>query len=177
MPQAILVGAITWSFSPSHEEKKVFEQTIGKLIGVSYKLVAAASQVVKGTEYYYLCEATTHGEDYIALGKVLLPLKGDPTILEIHPVEPMPSHAIQGFENWQFTVNLKYKSIFLKGLNHIVGVDYVPMAFTRQLVGAGHRYCFLCDANLVGTTDHYPVMVYIIQPFSGEPHVQKIDKI
>ncbi|HEX2686326.1 MAG TPA: hypothetical protein VHN14_06895 [Kofleriaceae bacterium] len=51
----------SWSdftFSIPHDARKVFDAAMHGLVGVDYKPIAVATQVVAGTNYCFLCEAT-----------------------------------------------------------------------------------------------------------------------
>ena len=176
----ILGGWSAWSFNPTKEANKVFEESLGKLLGVKYKLVAFASQLVNGTNYAFLCEAetATHPDsDYIVVAYVYQPIKGQPHIESIKSVGPKPAHIPGGWQNWQFTVTRKAKTIFDEALKGWLGVNYKPLAFATQLV-SGTNYCFLCDATpSVLKPSPYPALVWIYQPLHGAPHITEIHTI
>ncbi len=59
------------------EAKKAFNQAIADLSGVGYEPFAASSQVVAGTNYRVLCNATVmvpNAEPYLAMITVFQPL-------------------------------------------------------------------------------------------------------
>lgn len=47
-----------FNFNISHETHNVFETALHGFVGVNYKPLAAATQVVAGTNYCFLCRAT-----------------------------------------------------------------------------------------------------------------------
>ena len=173
-------GWSAWSFTPTKETTNVFNESLGKLLGVKYKLVASASQLVNGTNYVFLCEAeasTLSGLDYIVVANVYQPLKGQPHISNIKSVGPKPGPAIGGWQNWHFSVTPRANTIFAEATKNLLGVKYKPLAFTQQLV-AGMNYCFLCEATpatLIAPPS--PALVWINQPLQGAPHVYGIHTI
>jgi len=180
MEQNILGGWSKWNFAPTYEAARVFEDSVGKLLGVKYKLVAFASQLVNGTNYAFLCEAETAtlpGSDYIVIAYVHQPIKGVLHITGFKPVGPKPAHIPGGWQNWQFAVTGRAKSVFDEALKHLHGVKYKPLAFAEQLV-AGTNYCFLTEATaVVEKPFSYPALVFIYQPLYGPPHIESIQRI
>ncbi len=56
------------------------------------------------------------------------------------------------------------------------GVHYEPVAVRTQVV-AGTNYDFLCNAQVIGSSDWYQAMVLIFKPLQGNPSLVKITKI
>jgi hypothetical protein len=176
----IIGGWSAWSFKPDAAATQVFENSLGKLLGVKYTLVAAASQLVNGTNYVFLCEAemvAPAGIDYIVVANVYQPLQGEPHISGIKAVGPKPAPVPGGWQSWQFTVSPDAEKVFDEATRSLLGVRYQPLANTSQVV-AGANYCFLCEATpSVLKPAPYPALVYIYQPLSGAPVVEEIDSI
>lgn len=176
----LLGGWSAWSFAPSKEAINVFEESLGKTIGVKYKLVACASQLVNGTNYAFLCEAETATmpvSDYVVIAHVYQPLKGQPHITDIKPAGPKPNNMPGGWQNWQFAVTTRPQAIFNEATKSLLGVKYQALAVAQQVV-AGMNYCFLCQATpvLPGASSS-PALVWIYQPLQGAPHVTQINTI
>ncbi len=169
-----------WSFQPNSAATKAFEDSLGKLYGAKYKLVAAASQLVNGTNYAFLCEAeaeTYPSTDYVVVAHVYQPIKGPSHITGIESIGPKPHHVMGGFGNWEFEVNKKAKSVFEAAVKHLMGVNYKPLAVTQQLV-AGTNYVFLADATpVIERPFSYPALVSIYQPLQGGPVIERIQQI
>jgi len=144
-------GWSAWHFSATPEATKVFGETLGKLLGVHYKMVAFATQVVNGTNYAFLCEAasSTHPPvDYIVIGYVHQPISGAPHIIEISNVGHHPTHMFGGWQNWHFGMTARAQAVLTEADHHLIGVNYKGLAFTTQVV-AGTNYQFLCEASVV----------------------------
>lgn len=66
-------------------------------------------------------------------------------------------------------------ALFDKGMEGLLGVDYVPLAYLGSQVVAGRNHCFLCRATVV-----YPgaqsvlALVYLYEDLSGEVSVTDI---
>jgi hypothetical protein len=185
MEQNVIPGGWSaWSFTPTKEATQIFDETLGKLLGVKYKLVAFATQLVNGTNYAFLCEAemvTLSGSEYIVLATVHQPIKGKPYIMEINTVGPKPSHVVGGWQNWQFTVTPKAAAILKDATQHLIGATYKGLAFDTQFglaVTIGTNYCFLCEVTpvVVGATP-YPALVFVLQPLQGPAHLEGIQVI
>lgn len=78
------------AYGPMHEvsaeELKIFKTAMDGLVGVNYEPETVATQVVKGTNYKYICNATVVVPDakpYKAEVIIYMPLQGDPVITEI----------------------------------------------------------------------------------------------
>jgi hypothetical protein len=181
MEQNTLAGGWSaWNFKSTTEASKVFEESLGKLLGVKYKLVAFASQLVNGTNYAFLCEAeavTLQSLDHVVLANVHQPIKGQPHITGIKSAGPRPAHIPGGWQNWQFTVTRKTEAILHEATKPLLGVSYKGLAVDTQLV-AGMNYCFLCEAEVsIVKASPYPALVWIYQPLQGSPHVEEIQVI
>ena len=67
------------------------------------------------------------------------------------------------------------KALFDKGLEGLLGVNYVPVAYLGSQVVAGTNHCFLCQATVV-----YPnaestwVLVYLYESLDGSVSVLTI---
>lgn len=71
------------------EEEALFQKTM-TLVGVGYKPFAVATQVVSGTNYKFLCNATTITEPpHLFLAQVIVyaPVDGDPIITHISELD------------------------------------------------------------------------------------------
>jgi hypothetical protein len=80
-----------WSpFAPLDKEAKhAFDTAISGLVGVQYTPVAYSSQIVNGTNYNFLCQATPAypgAVSYSAHVYVYQPLQGQAHITQITPV-------------------------------------------------------------------------------------------
>lgn len=85
-----LVGSFGCFCEIEEEEKKLFENLMKELVGVSYKPLAISKQVVSGMKYLYLCESAVvrpDAESYNTIVTVYKPNKGEPVIIDIKKVE------------------------------------------------------------------------------------------
>ena len=66
-------------------------------------------------------------------------------------------------------------AVFDKGMEGLLGVDYVPMAYLGSQVVAGTNHCFLCRSTVV-----YPgaesvlALVYLYEDLTGEVSILEI---
>lgn len=90
-------GWTEFDFTISDDAMKVFDaifgDTVKKIIGVTYKPLAVATQVVAGTNYCFLCEGTLitqQSPTFAAKVYIFSPLsgQGDPVLKGIERVEP-----------------------------------------------------------------------------------------
>ena len=67
-----------------------------------------------------------------------------------------------------FTVTEERQAVFEKGLELLVGVDYVPVAYLGSQVVAGTNHVFLAQATVVypGAQPYY-VLIYLYQDLQG----------
>lgn len=80
-----------FNFNISPEARAVFAAALHGFVGVSYKPLAVATQIVAGTNYCFLCEATVvypGATPYAAKLYIYKPLEGAPHITQI--VQDMP---------------------------------------------------------------------------------------
>ncbi|MDH4471936.1 MAG: hypothetical protein QE487_04965 [Fluviicola sp.] len=181
MSEKGMVGAWNhWDFTPSKEAKAAFEQSLGKLLGVKYTLVASKSQLVNGTNYAFLCEAEVvapAGADYIVEAQVYVPLKGNAVIHQIKTVGAKPGPGFGSWGNWDFTVSRRAMNVFKLATKDFFGASYKPLANATQLV-AGMNYCFLCEMSpAIWHPTPSPVVVWISAPLQGNPHITGITSI
>lgn len=75
--QAMKQGGYTPMHIVSAEEKALFEKAMRALIGVRYEPLIVATQVVAGTNYRFICNASIPGKDeYVAAVTIFEPLPG-----------------------------------------------------------------------------------------------------
>lgn len=88
----MVLGAYT-KFRPlTKEDKKVFDLALEGLVGVDYEPLIVATQVVAGTNYKFVCNATIVYPDsipFLAMVKVFAPLSEGavPVIMEINRID------------------------------------------------------------------------------------------
>ena len=76
-------------------------------------------------------------------------------------------------------VTEEVKAVFDKGMEKLLGVSYVPVAFLGTQVVAGTNYCFLAQATVVyPDAKPYYVLVYLYEDLEGnvsEPSFADLD--
>ena len=80
-----------FNFNISHEARAIFDAALHGFVGVRYKPLAVATQIVAGTNYCFLCEATVvypGATPYAAKVYIYQPLQGNPHITQI--IQDMP---------------------------------------------------------------------------------------
>ena len=79
-------GGYTLLHPVTGQEKQLFEKALKGIVGVGYEPLLAATQVVAGTNYCFICNATIPGKDaYWAKVTLFEPLsgQGEPVLTEI----------------------------------------------------------------------------------------------
>jgi hypothetical protein len=87
----VVGGWTNFTFSIPQEDLGVFKKALAGFVGVDYKPVADAKQIVSGTNYCFLCEAKPvypGATAYLALVYIYQPLQGDPHITNIEKIAP-----------------------------------------------------------------------------------------
>ncbi len=177
------------AFEPLEQVKKI-------LLGVDYEALALlGKQIVAGTNYAYLCKATVTAPDaqpYLAVVFVYQTLEGDCELLKIQPIDvgigasegdfldmavDPPAGPLMG--GWTVaqdpTITPELKAVFDKGMEGLIGVNYVPVLYLGSQVVAGTNHAFLCQATVV-VPDAQPewMVVYLYQDLQGEISVLDI---
>ena len=69
----------------------------------------------------------------------------------------------------------KLEALFAKGLEKLVGVSYVPVAYLGSQVVAGTNHCFLAQATVI-YPDAQPAyaLVYLYEKLDGEVEILSI---
>src|ERR1700758_4032858 len=106
-----IVGAWSnWSFSPPADAKKAFTESLGKLLGVRYHLIASREQMVNGVNYKFICSAesvTVSEQTCLVEALVYQPIKGSPVVISVNNIGPVPSQTIGSWQNWKFPASLQ----------------------------------------------------------------------
>lgn len=82
----MMPGGWTVHYPLTEEEKKLFEAVIGGILGVSYEPIAAATQVVAGTNYLFIAKytmVTNPPRVGLATISIFAPLEGAPILEHI----------------------------------------------------------------------------------------------
>ena len=170
-----LVGAWSdWNYGITKETKGIFDKAFKGFVGVGYKPVCFATQVVNGTNYAFLCEATMTDRmatKFIAMVHIHVRLDGHTAIQSIRTLDPFPNSAPGGFKSWEFTVSKDAQKSFEEAMT-LLGVSYELEAFTTQVV-AGINYVFLAKASpTVQNPKPYAAMISVYQPLPGQGKAQ-----
>jgi hypothetical protein len=91
MSESIAGGWSTFSCDITKEANEVFETALKGLVGVEYRPVAFATQVVSGVNYSFFCNAKAvypGTPDEAAMVDIYQPLDGSPHITEITRINP-----------------------------------------------------------------------------------------
>ena len=75
------------------------------------------------------------------------------------------------------TLDEQATAAFAEALEHLVGVDYSPVAVASQVVN-GTNYAYFCNAKIVtpdATT--YPAMVSVHKPLDGMACITNIQRV
>ena len=91
MSTTVVGGWSGFTFEITPEQRKVFDNAMGGLLGVKYSPLAVATQIVAGTNYCYLCKAQPvypKAQEYAAEVFIYLPLQGPPHTYEVKILKP-----------------------------------------------------------------------------------------
>jgi hypothetical protein len=83
-----LFGGWTVYHVPTPEDLQIFRQAMNGLLGVKYIPTAVSTQVVKGINYRFRCDATVvlSGLTYEAIVDIFKPLSGNAILTGITPL-------------------------------------------------------------------------------------------
>ena len=74
-----------------------------------------------------------------------------------------------------YTVTEERQALFEKGLEGLLGVNYVPVAYLGSQVVAGTNHVFLCQATVVyPDAQPYYVLIYLYEDLQGQVTVLNI---
>lgn len=176
--KTVVGGWTDFDFTISADAKEVLHSVTGKLLGVKYVPIAVSTQIVAGTNYCFLCEATgVFPGACTSLVEIYIyrPLKGDAYLSSIKPV--MECHPIPGGWFGFHNVSPAENEVLVSALTGLLGVKYEPLQVTTQVV-AGMNYCFLCKATVLSPNPApYPALIFVHQPLAGKPFVTSIQPI
>ena len=159
----------------------VFNETLGKLIGVKYELIAYRMQVVNGINYEFIATAkpATIAPERVDLveARVHVTSQGQHVIERISPLGPEPNGQPGGWHNWQVPPSADALKAFAK-MPMLTGVKYEPYASTQQLVN-GTNFCILCSQTYVVLPPLRvnAVLIYLHQDLKGNVTITRIEPI
>ena len=164
-----------------------FDKAMEGLVGVSYTpLALLGTQLVSGTNYCFLCEATVvypGAQPYYALAYVYEDLQDGAVILniialdlgeiaesgEIKDAQPEGGPLLGGWALPEDTaLTDEALGAFDQTMNGLVGVNYTPLALLGTQLVSGTNYCLLCEATVVyPNAEPYYALVYIYEDLQG----------
>ena len=188
------------SSTDADKAKEIFEDTVGKLLGVKYEVFAYATQTTEGINYRFLANSKVvypGAPNELAFIQVHVDPKGnksirfikiiDPKITEIEDQEldqvrgdmPMPGgwsvyQCINGSNSSEAD---EARKIFENTVGDLKGVEYAVFAYAVQVV-EGRNFRFLCNSKVV-----YPgapnelALAQVYVPLKGEPTITFIKTI
>ena len=167
-----------WQFFPSQEIQQLFSNTIGKLIGVSYYLIAFKHQPERIDYYKFLC-----------IGRIANPMRltrlyqaivytaenrTSPKI-DISPIELALDEMPGNWKYWNYPVPDSEADI-IKNL-HAVKIKFTVYASTSQMMN-DNNYCFLCELNTTAPDNNtFASLVFVIRGSDGNYQLKKIQYI
>ncbi|MCL2109322.1 MAG: hypothetical protein FWH20_08275 [Oscillospiraceae bacterium] len=178
-------GAITGGWSESRnltdEDRAVFDAAMEGLVGMIYEPLSVETQIVAGTNYRFLCNATGVYPDAVTEQKYVIiwhKLDGEAEITEIYDVGGAPSEPMfsGGWTDYR-ALTAEDRAVFDQAMADLDGVAYVPISVATQIV-AGTNYRFFCDATAVypgaEPTSKY---VTIYQDLEGNVEITNIEDL
>ncbi|MCL2053404.1 MAG: hypothetical protein FWG90_03040 [Oscillospiraceae bacterium] len=135
------------------EDLAVFEEAMADVDGVTYVPLTVSTQVVAGTNYRFLCNATgvyPGAEPTLKYVTIYQDLDGNLEVTDItdadddngNTVEPPMTGGYGEVRN----VTDEDLAVFEEAMADMDGVAYVPLSVSTQVV-AGTNYRFLCSAT------------------------------
>ena len=175
-------------------ERQIFDSAMAGYMGVSLEPVCVlATQVVAGTNYAYLVQATPISPDtepywcIIVLyqdlaGNVSFVCKNDIDLADIHVTDAAQGAAVGG---WQVSEDAgtnmlpqRAATAFSGALADYVGMGFNPVALLGTQVVSGTNYKFLCVGTTVTaepTSGLYVVTVY--ENLDGKATVSSVERL
>lgn len=171
-----------WGYFNSSEDVNIPEdakEAFDKANDGSYKLVAyLGSQVVAGTNYYFLCEKKNTLYNVVVYND----LKGNSSILKSNVVNienkdinfeeqvgALDPNEATGY------LSTEQKEVFNKAVEGLTGVEYTPITCLGTQIVAGTNYRFLCKAT---QTNEQPVtklaIIEIYEDLKGQVEITSI---
>ena len=171
---------------------EVFEKGMEGLVGVGYiPFSLLGTQVVAGTNYAFLCLATTVTAEpvqYWAIVYMYEDLEGNVSILDIASLTPsidgqevgsnLPESGLVG--GWTMPEDKSVKdndneAFFMKATDELLGVNYIGEALLGTQVVAGTNYAYLAEATaVVPNAQPQWKIVYIWEKVDGTIEVTDI---
>lgn len=82
-----------------------------------------------------------------------------------------------GWTPFETKISSEEMTLFNDVTENIMGVRYVPLAVSTQVV-AGTNYSFFCNATIANaTSDTYAAMVEVYQQLDGTVHLTEIKRV
>lgn len=162
-------GYSNWNFNIPKNAQKLFAETMEPILGVEYKPLAYATQVVAGTNYTFLCHGTVviPGQpSFPGLIHIFQPLNGgDPELKGIDGLAPSPSTGFEEWTPWSFGPDATAMEIFKEARGTWAGQKYEMLAFASKLTSGIHR--FLMKASSVTANPVDSVVEFDVQVLLG----------
>lgn len=162
------------------EAKAAFDAATAGLMGVGYEPIGyLGSQVVAGTNYGFICRATTitgTPETKLCVMKVFRNLEGESEVLDIRDIsiadyttESDPDFAPALAGGWSIPSDLESAELpenvqkaFDTAFADFSGVGYHPIAYLGSQLVAGSNYAVLCNAIQVAPEQPSALAVVVI---------------
>lgn len=171
-------GWTEFNFTISAKAKAVFDTALKDFCGVGYDPLAFATQVVKGTNYCFLCKATVISEEpydlFVAKVYIYQPLDGPPCLIK-RPHDLPSDERMYGWTEFNFPLDQDANDVW-EVTKKPKGVDYHhPVACAKQSIkGMDTIYCFLCHATVMSKEPYdFAAKVYICQLVEGPPCIRE----
>jgi hypothetical protein len=89
----------------------------------------------------------------------------------------MTNTLLAGWTKYNTNISEEAIQVFDKVMERIVGVQYTPLAYSKQEVN-GTNYSYFCNMKAVyPDSPNEAAMVSIYKPINGEPHLREIQPI
>lgn len=134
------------------ELKEIFDKAMEGYTGMGFTPIQLlATQLVSGTNYKFLCEATSVTAEPVTSEKIVTvyqDLQGNCKIIEVEDYEP--AQLLGGWTDVEDgTLTKELIELFQKASEGYTGLNLTPLELLATQVVAGTNYRFLCDSTTV----------------------------
>lgn len=166
-----------WNFFPKEQARNVFAQTLGKLVGVRYKLIAVQEQRKTDMLYRFLCSGqlviplqTT----WIFLAEVEVTTDGAAAIRKIQQHETRATSMPKACGSWQHPGSEAAVAVLAK----IQTDDSLTLYASTKQTAENGNLCMLCSQTAVPADEGaFAVLVFVGLADNGESFISEIQQI
>lgn len=171
-----------WNFEISDSARKVFEDAVESIIGVTYSNPFCYAQRSSAEDNFsFLCKAVTADEAGTTnLARVnISSLSGNSQVFQIEFIPPQATNNPGGWSSWRFPATEDENKILEEALDDLIGVEYDSLGATSQVV-AGVNYAFFAKGTPVLPPPNdvpFPAIISVTRSAGGQIELGNIKRI